>query len=118
MASNSYHEQIEALRRRQRQAYRDLVWSLYKSKEPPVNLPNIGTVRKSISHDDSWSRTPKAKAKDAKGHAASSGRAETFTIYIGAQLKSMHNVRIVSYEQSLAELCHCPDGESQWRLNT
>lgn len=98
--NNNYARQIQALSDRHRFEYKKLISSLFERDEfPPDAFNNFaGTfpiVKKSIS----------AVANLGFAKPATTNRfEESFTIYLGAQLKTMHNARLLT-SRRLTDLC-------------
>lgn len=95
----SYACQIEVLTERQRKDFRDLVDILYNGGSI-VEMPRS---EQHMAHRNS--------PQQAKSHRELSNEAvsESYTIYIGAQLKSMHNVSLLT-ANSMVELCSQVEG--------
>ncbi|KAK5964784.1 hypothetical protein GCK32_000462 [Trichostrongylus colubriformis] len=94
----SYACQVEGLSERQRKEFRDLVDVLYEGgsildSSSPVGINTSGT--------QGWNPQSKIEGIEEIYEGALN---ESYTIYIGAQLKSMHNVRLLT-ANSMVELC-------------
>uniref|UniRef100_A0A914E4H3 Uncharacterized protein n=1 Tax=Acrobeloides nanus TaxID=290746 RepID=A0A914E4H3_9BILA len=93
--NTNYANQIQALSERQKAVYKDMIKSLYEKDEIPEDIrtetPPVSVIRNSLSQPELPVR------KSDASH-------ESFTIYIGAQMKTMHNARILQCD-SLADLC-------------
>uniref|UniRef100_A0A0N5CBJ4 Macro domain-containing protein n=1 Tax=Strongyloides papillosus TaxID=174720 RepID=A0A0N5CBJ4_STREA len=92
--NENYAHQIEELRGRQRTEFRNMVKTLYEEDQLPekyveeLSLLSIMSPRKiSTINNVNNQRT-----------------LEIFTVYLGAQLKSTHNIRIISCD-NLSDLC-------------
>ncbi|VDN06174.1 unnamed protein product [Thelazia callipaeda] len=100
--SNNYAHQIRTLASQHRGFYRKLVKSLYEHNELPTGAESVFSrdtplVTRSISEAsncDSVRSTP-------------STLDESFTIYLGAQLKTMHNARVMT-TANLTDICRPP----------
>uniref|UniRef100_A0A1I7VGT1 Macro domain-containing protein n=1 Tax=Loa loa TaxID=7209 RepID=A0A1I7VGT1_LOALO len=101
--SNNYAQQIHILTSRQRKFYRNMIKSLYEHDEFPaeaeITLSDDTTpVKRSLSTVSSFDTTKTQSNLSLD---------ESFTIYLGAQLKTMHNARLLT-SPSLTDLCRPP----------
>ncbi|VIO97674.1 Uncharacterized protein BM_BM2950 [Brugia malayi] len=101
--SKNYAEQIRTLTSRQRQFYRNMIKSLYEHDKFPAEAESalsgdLISVKRPL---------PSASSLDAVKTKANFSLDESFTIYLGAQLKTMHNVRLLT-SPSLTDLCRPP----------
>ncbi|KAL6744243.1 hypothetical protein Aduo_017197 [Ancylostoma duodenale] len=87
----SYACQVEVLCEKQRKEFRDMVDTLY-------NGESILDGREVVED------IPELRTSSTKTTAEEEGINECYTIYIGAQLKSMHNVRLLT-AKSMVDLC-------------
>ncbi|VDK63606.1 unnamed protein product [Onchocerca ochengi] len=99
----NYAEQIRTLTSWQRKFYRNLIRTLYEHDEFPVGVESalFGDtipVKRSL---------PTASSLDSVKTQANFSLDESFTIYLGAQLKTMHNARLLT-SPSLTDLCRPP----------
>ncbi|KAI6241487.1 Protein of unknown function DUF2362 family-containing protein [Aphelenchoides fujianensis] len=92
ISNSNYSHQIQALIERQVQKFSENVQLLRKGQTPT----DFGRKRPEIS-------TKAEEPDEVLLH-------ESFTIYIGSQLKTMHNARIVQCSR-LTDICHLPVGK-------
>ncbi|TKR61736.1 hypothetical protein L596_028811 [Steinernema carpocapsae] len=103
-----YSFKIRNLAERQRNEYRDLIKYVYEMDRVPESVraetPPASAIKKSMSFP-----SPHVSKPNLNG-----GVDEPFTIYIGAQLKSMHNARIMTIEK-LSDCClpNAPSGDRE-----
>uniref|UniRef100_A0A0R3RXJ1 Macro domain-containing protein n=1 Tax=Elaeophora elaphi TaxID=1147741 RepID=A0A0R3RXJ1_9BILA len=98
--SNNYAQQIRTLTSRQRKFYRNLIKSLYEHDEFPAEAGealsgNATPIKRPL---------PTVSSFDAVKRQTNFSLDESFTIYLGAQLKTMHNARLLT-SPSLTDLC-------------
>ncbi|VDM25122.1 unnamed protein product [Toxocara canis] len=112
--SNNYTRQIQALADRQRHEYRNLIRSLYERDElPPEALNDIpGNGAPGFRKSNSAYASLNAAKRTPTGHLE-----ESFTIYLGAQLKTMHNARLMTCRR-LSDLCRPSDVLDAGALDT
>ncbi|MFH4974532.1 hypothetical protein AB6A40_001241 [Gnathostoma spinigerum] len=102
--SANYAKQIQALTERQVHDYRKLIISIYERDEIPSDtLSDITTSCSSVRKSTSAFANMVSMDNASKGNLE-----ESFTIYLGAQLKTMHNARIISC-RNLSDICRPPD---------
>ncbi|VDP13353.1 unnamed protein product, partial [Onchocerca flexuosa] len=99
----NYAEQIRTLTSWQRKFYRNLIKTLYEHDEFPVGVESALSgdgvpVKRSL---------PTALSLDSVKTQTNFSLDESFTIYLGAQLKTMHNARLLT-SPSLTDLCRPP----------
>ncbi|MCP9262803.1 Protein C12orf4-like protein [Dirofilaria immitis] len=101
--SKNYAEQIRTLTSQQRKCYRNLIKSLYEHDKFPAE------VESELSGDTAPVKRflPTVSSLDSVKTQANFSLDESFTIYLGAQLKTMHNARLLT-SSSLADLCRPP----------
>ncbi|EPB78073.1 Tubulin-tyrosine ligase family protein [Ancylostoma ceylanicum] len=87
----SYACQVEVLCEKQRKEFRDMVDTLY----------NGGSI---LDGRQAAEDIPELTISSTKTTTEEQGINECYTIYIGAQLKSMHNVRLLT-AKSMVDLC-------------
>ncbi|KHN80170.1 Uncharacterized protein C12orf4 -like protein [Toxocara canis] len=112
--SNNYTRQIQALADRQRHEYRNLIRSVYERDElPPEALNDIpGNGAPGFRKSNSAYASLNAAKRTPTGHLE-----ESFTIYLGAQLKTMHNARLMTCRR-LSDLCRPSDVLDAGALDT
>uniref|UniRef100_A0AC35U1U0 RING-type domain-containing protein n=1 Tax=Rhabditophanes sp. KR3021 TaxID=114890 RepID=A0AC35U1U0_9BILA len=99
VVTSNYTHQIEELKARQKNDFRVMIKTLYETDTIPNHIQvGKGTTLQYIQKFNSLQKNYEAPKT-----------LEIFTIYLGAQLKSMHNVRILSCDD-LSDLClsHTP----------
>ncbi|CAG9537873.1 unnamed protein product, partial [Cercopithifilaria johnstoni] len=101
--SSNYAEQIRILTSRQRKFYRNLIRNLYEYDEFPAEAEAVlsghtTAIKKSLSTASNF---------DAIKTQTKFSLDESFTIYLGAQLKTMHNARLLT-SPDLTNLCRSP----------
>ncbi|VDK50530.1 unnamed protein product, partial [Cylicostephanus goldi] len=87
----SYACQVELLAEKQRKEFRDMVDALY----------NGGSIKDGSSKS---AEAAEMRRPTQKSESEEPGINECYTIYLGAQLKSMHNVRLLT-AKSMVDLC-------------
>ncbi|KAL3984989.1 hypothetical protein ACH3XW_36770 [Acanthocheilonema viteae] len=101
--SNNYAQQIRTLTLRQRKFYRNMIKTLYEHDKFPAEAEvAISNDRTSIKRS-----LPTISNFDAIKTQTNFSLDESFTIYLGAQLKTMHNARLLT-SPSLTDLCRPP----------
>uniref|UniRef100_A0A0M3HZH1 Macro domain-containing protein n=2 Tax=Ascaris TaxID=6251 RepID=A0A0M3HZH1_ASCLU len=103
--SNNYACQISALADRQRREYRNVIRSLYERDEVPPEALN--EIPSGVTHTFRKSNSAYASLNAAKT-SPTDRLEESFTIYLGAQLKTMHNARLMACHR-LTDLCRPSD---------
>uniref|UniRef100_A0A0N4ZQ80 Macro domain-containing protein n=1 Tax=Parastrongyloides trichosuri TaxID=131310 RepID=A0A0N4ZQ80_PARTI len=92
--NENYAYQIEELRDRQKNEFREMIKILYEIDEVPEKL----------IHDLSSLSITTPRKVSSINNINHPKTLEIFTVYLGAQLKSTHNVRIISCD-NLSDLC-------------
>ncbi|VDN20193.1 unnamed protein product [Gongylonema pulchrum] len=99
--SKNYSDQIGALTSQHRIFYRNLIRNLYENDEVPV-----GAELALASHTLPVQRSSSTlSSSDSNKSPTKFSLDESFTIYLGAQLKTMHNARLLTCA-SLTDICN------------